>query len=276
MSVLSFSNMKYNETLPTETMFWPVLCMWEFKLLNNSQKSWSPAMCNSLMTSSHSIWDAIWARCCQSMWSFFVALIFTLAAINPSCLPFSVFRAWEITWESFVWGWEEKGAGATMELKKICQQISTKVQAFFSPSKCSAAILQNKWVNFSTYLIQKLCQYKCAKVENKGKHHKTPTSITKGLVAAGSPGVAHSSLPELLCLHMKGDHTTALAAGSVHGHSCSLPPNHHPRQSACRARKQKQDLVHVGLRATPKPAFWAQLDVQRPTVEREPTEVSKV
>jgi len=33
----------------TESVFWTVLFMWEFSLLNNPQKSQNTAMCNGLM-----------------------------------------------------------------------------------------------------------------------------------------------------------------------------------------------------------------------------------
>jgi len=92
------------------------------------------------------------SRCCQSIWSFFAgphnALIFTAAAISPSCLPSSVSRAWESRWGSLAWGWERKEGG--MELKKDASRSPSRA-GLFSPPPLNAQQLftkQNKQVDF--------------------------------------------------------------------------------------------------------------------------------
>lgn len=131
----------------TKTVLWPVLCMWEFKLLNSPQKSWSSATCNDLMTSSHLIWDAIQVRCWQNTWTFIArplnvtpVLIFHL--VFPPQFP-------EL-------GRVDRGAGCGIGKKwewnraeQRCEDISIKGQAF-SPSfhKCSTAICKIQQVEF--------------------------------------------------------------------------------------------------------------------------------
>lgn len=153
--------------------------MWELKLLNSPQKSWSSATCNDLMTSSHLVWDAIQVRCWQNTWTFIArplnvtpVLIFHL--VFPPQFP-------EL-------GRVDRGARCGIGKKwglnraeQRCEDISIKGQAF-PPSfrKCSTAICKIQQVEFlDTKIVPaKVCQGRALKEDSQETHqnHKASES----------------------------------------------------------------------------------------------------
>lgn len=156
--------------------------MWELKLLNSSQKSWSSATCNDLMTSSHLIWDAIQVRCWQNTWTFIArplnvtpVLIFHL--VFPPQFPElgRVDRGAQCSIGK-KWGWNRA--------EQRCEDISIKGQDF-SPSfhKYSTAICKIQQVEFlDTKIVPaKVCQGRALKEDSQETHqnHKGSSGFRK-------------------------------------------------------------------------------------------------